>query len=484
VLLTVAVLVLLGSAVAQTPKVEKVALLVGVTEYDHSKLGNLQYAEADVEELADVLRQSGYSRVVLLTSRAGIRDKRLVPERDNIQRELAALLAKRTKRDTVLVAFSGHGVQLTVKGKDEPFFCPRDGNPTKPDTLVALNQVYTELDDSGAGVKLLLVDACRNNPADKGSKGIDGKNLPEMREGMGALFSCKPGERSYEHKDWKHGAFFAAVLEGLRPGSNGRLAADGDGDGVVDFGELSRHVSKQVPTRVRKTLGEGVEQHPLPVQTIDPLVPLVHQVKMLLDGKSLEGWVKRDGQPAEWKVKDGYVECVPGTGNILTREKFGPDFELHVEFWLPLVKDAQGQKRANSGIFLQGRYEVQVLDSYMNDTFANGSVGALFGLLAPDATAQQKAIKPPEQWNSYDITFHAPRVDDQGRVSEKGRVTVKLNGFTLIDNGPFDRTTSTTAIDERLGEPGPIMLQDYDVYARGFGSPVRYRNIWLKPLRE
>jgi hypothetical protein len=254
-----------------------VALLVGITEYDHRNLGNLQYAENDVEELAGVLRQSGYTRIVLLTNRAGARDKRLLPDRDVIRQELAALLKKRTKRDTVLVAFSGHGVQLTVKGKDEPFFCPKDGNPKEPESLVALNQVYAELDDSGAGVKLLLVDACRNNPADKGGKGIDGRNLPEMREGMGALFSCKPGERSYEHRQWKHGAFFAAVLEALRPGDNGRLGADVDGDGVVDFGELSRYVSKHVPVRVKGALGEEVEQHPLPVQTIDPLVPLIHR---------------------------------------------------------------------------------------------------------------------------------------------------------------------------------------------------------------
>jgi formylglycine-generating enzyme required for sulfatase activity len=273
--LAAAVLVVLGPAAAQPAKGEKVALLVGITEYDHSKLPNLQYAEADVEELADVLRQSGYSRIVLLTNRAGTKDNRLLPVRENIQRELAGLLAKRTKRDTLLVAFAGHGVQLTVKGKDEPFFCPQDGNPTRPDTLVALNQVYAELDDSGAGVKLLLVDARRNNPADRGSRGIDGRNLPELREGMGALFSCRPGERSYEHKDWKHGAFFSVVLEALRRGADGRLGADVDGDGVVDFGELSRYVSKHVPARVRSALGDEVEQHPLPVQTVDPLVAVV-----------------------------------------------------------------------------------------------------------------------------------------------------------------------------------------------------------------
>jgi hypothetical protein len=204
---------------------------------------------------------------------------------------------------------------------------------------------------------------------------------------------------------------------------------------------------------------------------------------MLLDGKSLDGWVTRDGKPAGWKVKGSYVECVPGAGDILTKEKFGPDFELHAEFWLPLMEEVQGQKRANSGIFLQGRHEIQVLDSYNNETFPNGSVGALFGLIAPDAEAQKKAVKPPQQWNSYDITFHAPRVDNEGKVTEKGRVTVKLNGVTLIDDGKFDRTTHG-AIDDKLGEPGPILLQDIGSHNPGWGGPVRYRNIRIRPLAE
>jgi hypothetical protein len=195
---------------------------------------------------------------------------------------------------------------------------------------------------------------------------------------------------------------------------------------------------------------------------------------VLFGGQSLDGWVKRDGQPAEWKVQDGIVQCVPGKGDIMTREKYGPDFQLHAEFWLPLMADAKGQARANSGVYLQGRYEIQVLDSYMNETYANGSVGALYGIIAPDPEAQKKAVKPPEQWNSYDITFHAPRVDGDGKVTEPGRVTVKLNGVTLIDDGKFDKTTGG-AVNDKLGEPGPILLQDH-------GNTVRYRNIWLKPL--
>ncbi len=196
--------------------------------------------------------------------------------------------------------------------------------------------------------------------------------------------------------------------------------------------------------------------------------------KVLFDGKDLSGWVTRGGKPAEWKVEDGYME-VQGV-DIMTKEKFGPDFRLHVEFWLPLMEKAKDQARANSGVYLQGRYEIQVLDSYKNDTYANGSVGALYGIIAPNKEAQQKAVKPPEQWNTYDITFHAPRVDEQGKVSEKGRLSVILNGVTLIDDGTFDHVTGG-AIDNKLGEPGPLLLQDH-------GCKVRYRNIWLQPMGE
>jgi hypothetical protein len=193
---------------------------------------------------------------------------------------------------------------------------------------------------------------------------------------------------------------------------------------------------------------------------------------VLFDGKDLSGWETLRGKPAPWKVRDGYTE-VRGE-DIRTRERFGPDYHLHVEFWLPLMPKATGQGRANSGVYLQGRYEIQVLDSYHNDTYANGSVGALYGLIAPDKEAQEKAIRPPEQWQTYDIFFHAPRVSGNGQVTQKGRITVVLNGVPIIKDGQFDRVTGG-ALDDRIGTPGPVRLQNH-------GCKVRYRNIWLKPL--
>jgi hypothetical protein len=194
----------------------------------------------------------------------------------------------------------------------------------------------------------------------------------------------------------------------------------------------------------------------------------------LFNGKDLTGWTALNGRPAGWAARDGFVEVTPGKGDIMTEEKFGPDFKLHVEFWLPLMPNARGQARANSGVYLQGRYEVQILDSFRNDTYANGSVGALYGLITPDQGALQKAIRPPEQWQTYDITFHAPRVDEQGKVTEKGRITVVLNGVTVIDDGRFDKPTRG-ALHDKLGAPGPIRLQDHS-------GKVRFRNVQIKEL--
>jgi hypothetical protein len=191
---------------------------------------------------------------------------------------------------------------------------------------------------------------------------------------------------------------------------------------------------------------------------------------VLFDGKDLSGWTDLKGHPAKWSVMDGYME-VRG-GDIRTEKTFGPDFQVHVEFWLPLMADKKDQARANSGVYLQGRYEIQVLDSYNNPTYAKGECAAMYGILG----TSKNANKPPEQWQTYDITFRSPRVDDAGKVTKKGEVNVVFNGETVIDHGQFDKVTGG-AMDEKMGTPGPIRLQDH-------GCKVRYRNIWVKPLAE
>lgn len=190
---------------------------------------------------------------------------------------------------------------------------------------------------------------------------------------------------------------------------------------------------------------------------------------ILFDGTSLAGWVRRDGKPADWKMVDGYMEA--GQTDIMTRQKFD-DCQLHVEFWVPSLPNKTGQRRGNSGVFLQGRYEVQILDSYGIDPPKAGDCGALFARIAPS----QNACKPPEEWQTFDITFRAPRPAQD--AVKPGEITVVQNGITVIDKGRFNTPTSSTALDSNQGTPGPIMLQSL------YGNKVRFRNIYLTPLAE
>ena len=195
---------------------------------------------------------------------------------------------------------------------------------------------------------------------------------------------------------------------------------------------------------------------------------------VLMDGHSLGSWQSADsiGRPARWRVGPGYVEVRPGTGGIATRDSFG-DVQLHVEWAAPLPVKGAGQERGNSGVFLMGTYEVQVLDSYNNPTYADGQAGSLFGQFPPLVNP----IRRPGQWNAYDIIFHRPHFKSDGTVESPGRVTVFFNGVLVQDDqmllGPttFGRRAPYSAHADKL----PIELQDHEF-------KVRYRNIWVRRL--
>ena len=188
---------------------------------------------------------------------------------------------------------------------------------------------------------------------------------------------------------------------------------------------------------------------------------------VLFDGTSLEGWVQRDGQPAGWSLReDGSMEVA--RGNILTRRSFG-DVRIHLEFRTPLMPDARGQARGNSGVYVQGRYEVQVLDSFGLEAMDNGC-GAVYRIAAPRVNASL----PPLQWQTYEITFRAPRFDSSGNKTRNARITVRHNGQVIHLNRELPRLTPG-GVSNQEGERGPLLLQDHR-------DPVRYRNIWVLPL--
>src|SRR6267378_5254250 len=195
---------------------------------------------------------------------------------------------------------------------------------------------------------------------------------------------------------------------------------------------------------------------------------------VLFDGKDLSKWAHKDGSAAKWKVESGYFEVVPKTGYIYTREAFG-DCQLHVEFAEPIPAKGENQDRGNSGVFLQGLYETQVLDSYQSKTYADGQAGAIYGQYPPLVNA----ARPPGQWQSYDIVFHGPRFDKGGKLLRPARVTVLHNGVLVQDNVELSGPTAHKARPPYSPQPEklPLALQDHS-------NPVRFRNIWIRELKS
>jgi formylglycine-generating enzyme required for sulfatase activity len=249
-------LALLGPGLAQAEKGKKHALLVGVRKYESDKFEDLRFTENDVEELARVLRnRAGFTSVRVLTTTRGEKRKADAPTAANLRAEVERLLARKTKQDTILVALSGHGVQSKVKGKDDSFFCPADAQMKDGDTLVSLGKLVQDLDDCGARVKLLLVDACRNDP--RAGRNVDVETLPRLPRGTAALFSCSSGERAFETAKLGkgHGVFFYHVLQGLEGKAK-------NADGEVRWSGLAEYVTQSVSRAVPRLIGEGAQQTP------------------------------------------------------------------------------------------------------------------------------------------------------------------------------------------------------------------------------
>jgi len=213
-----------------------------------------------------------------------------------------------------------------------------------------------------------------------------------------------------------------------------------------------------------------------PVVTPGPFVSVAppSDAIVLFDGRSLANWssTQRPGEAAKWKVADRYMEVVANAGAIETKQAFG-DVQLHIEWRAPTPPKGESQERGNSGVFLMGRYEVQVLDSYHNVTYPDGQAGAVYGQFPPLVNAS----RPPGEWQTYDIVFHRPRFDAEGKVTRPARMTVVHNGVLVQDNVELSGPTAHQERPPYSQHPDalPLMLQDH-------GNPVRFRNIWVRKL--
>ncbi len=215
---------------------------------------------------------------------------------------------------------------------------------------------------------------------------------------------------------------------------------------------------------------------PVPI-VVDPgagalPVPPPHDAVVLFDGKDLSKWMQSSGEPAAWVVRNGYFEVKPGSGTLQTRDGFG-DVQLHVEWASPSPARGEGQDRGNSGVYLMGLYEVQVLDSYGNRTYADGQAAAIYGQYPPLVNVS----RPPGVWQSYDIVFREPRFNADSSLQRPATMTVFHNGVLVQDHVTL---TGPTANGRRPpyvmhADRLPLMLQDH-------GHAVRFRNIWLREL--
>ena len=192
---------------------------------------------------------------------------------------------------------------------------------------------------------------------------------------------------------------------------------------------------------------------------------------ILFDGKNLEEWTSLDSSPAKWDVKDGAFTVKRGTGDIKTKKTFG-DFQLHIEWRAPTEIVGEGQGRGNSGIFMQERYELQVLDSYESQTYSNGQAGSIYKQSVPLVNANRK----PGEWQTYDVVYTAPRFSENGRVLIPAYITVFLNGVIIQNHTQIYGPTEYKGLPVYVAHgKASLKLQDH-------GNPVSYRNIWVREL--
>jgi hypothetical protein len=193
---------------------------------------------------------------------------------------------------------------------------------------------------------------------------------------------------------------------------------------------------------------------------------------VLFDGRNFSEWESVGGKDIEWKIDDNAMVVSGKSGDIRTKQGFG-DCQLHIEWRSPSEVKGHGQERGNSGVYLMGRYELQVLDSYENPTYTNGQAGSIYKQYAPLVNACRK----PGEWQSYDIIFTAPRFSADSTAKEMARMTVFQNGVLIQNNATVWGNTFHTGIARYFlhSDKEPILLQDH-------GNPVSYRNVWIRPL--
>lgn len=194
---------------------------------------------------------------------------------------------------------------------------------------------------------------------------------------------------------------------------------------------------------------------------------------ILFDGTHFDAWESARGGEAAWTLEDGAMTVQPGTGNIVTKDRFG-SVQLYLEWRAPAEVRGEGQGRGNSGVFLQRQYEIQVLDAWQNETYVNGMAGSVYKQYVP---LVNPSVKPGE-WQTYNIIFEAPQFNEEGELTEPGYFTVIWNGVVVQNRVQLKGTT------EYIGPPGYTAHGDEVIMLQDHGDLVSFRNIWIRKLDE
>jgi hypothetical protein len=466
-------------SIAEAPAFAKRALVIGIGDYEHAaSLAPTTYNDA--KKVRDLLqKQFGFpaESIVLMTDAPDTPDK-LRPTYIHLKSAISTLLNGINEKSEVVIYFSGHG----TRADNHDWLVPLDGLPAEVETTcINYDDFRSRLETKVPARALLIVDACRNlrGGKDGGPSGF-GAGRVLVGSQFAELLSCQPKEISQVGKkeDFSESVFTHYLLEGLQG------APEAQSEGVVTFDSLKLFVQGSVSQYVSSKFGES--QNPDGRASLGKMVlakgltggvkpPPGPKVTTLFDGNNLDAWTNVTGGRPVWRIQDGELVVVPRTGNLVTIEKYN-DFDLHVEFNLAYMPDKQGQWRSNSGVILNGQFEIQILDSFNNPTSKADGCGAIYGIRNPD----RNVCKAPGEWQTYDITFRAPRLDQYGRILEKPRVTLIWNGEKVHDNVDINRTNfpgyppNYPAV--QMLATGPIILQE-------FGAPVKFRNIRVTPIK-
>jgi hypothetical protein len=437
----IAAAVMTGSSPAQPPQGKKYALLVGVRAYNHRNLDDLKYTENDVEDLGKLLREGGFAEVVVLTSTRGEKMAVQAPTAANIRKRLRAMLERVTKHDTIVVALAGHGLQLKVKVRgretEEGFFCPADARPRddatleeQSKTLIGFKELFAQLDESGVGVKLLLVDACRNDPTM--GRSVHADTMPRPTRGTAALFSCKSGERAFEtpKRGGGHGVFFYHVIEGLKGDARNKR-------GEITWSSLADYVVDKVSDDVPVLIGGGARQTPEEMKKLEGKSPvLIASVRAVphdptfFDGKTLKDW---EGDRRWWKVENGAI-----VGRLSTDRKMGNtflyskkkyrDFELHFE-----VRMRGKGNPGNSGVQIRSTVKDARLYSVIGPQceIAGLTGKHIFGCLVTEPTGDPMLPAPAEVVQKV-VKLHD--FNDYYIRCVGKHITIRVNGHTTVDS--------------------------------------------------